>query len=662
MSTQRFSSASKVSVFSKDIEYVESKIPEPSQDFVSKFKENSGARKDYSNRFTIDVLPNFVPILTYVLYHVNQYTPLLEAPRHAKISAGTFTAYCLSVIYGYILCCDLYVRESPSMHAMSWEDDARKQRFVEFLSTLPVPDFVSVILLKLTPTTSEHRGNISFVPSAAGFTYHTHFGRFFPVNMFTNIHDLAAETPSNTSPAEVNVKYISRSLYTLNSLNGITQDFDASPAHFLGTYFRSGNTAASYSSKLEQVFQTVFNPILFRDYQRRQTLASISIVSQTYPDEHVNFYDLVFSASSANLAEYRIVFQSIAGAMKGVVKCPGDLAHYFKSFSGNDILRHGYQFFALPTWHHTPIDFPESGFSRPKRVSPLDFATAVHFLQAPVLPVTTTYAQPKGVCQTDAEHPVTVTFDNTRNRLSPDEQAPARPNLQSDFTTFSETLHLFPKVYIFTLSGSTIDAWDATAFGMVIENTDIDGTVVPFPNTNLSLGIENTWFADSSIPYYAAYSATFFSTTDTTHHAHSVKRFTSVRQTRFPAASLLIDRTSIILLRFRATGVSVPTGTNMFPGLIQQNGWNWINWSLRFLGFRTSDPRSHTAASDAIPGFDRPLLIWSPYTYTGYEGDDDFSSDFKTTKSYFITNLRTLFGTDVPLVEVSNGLESMPIF
>jgi hypothetical protein len=662
MSTQRFSSATKVSVFSKDIEYIESKIPEPSQDFISKFKENSGARKDYSNRFTIDVFPNFVPILTYILYHVNQYTPLLEASHHAKISPGTFTAYCLSLIYGYILCCDLYVRDSPSMHASSWEDDARRQRFVEFLFTLPVPDFIAVILHKLTPTTSEHRGNITFVPSAAGFTYRTHFGRFFPINMFTNIHDLAAETPANTSPAEVYVRYLSRHLYALDTLNDVSLRFEASPAHFLGTYFTSGNAPSSYASKLEQVFQTVFNPVLFRDYQRRQTLASVSIVPQSYSDEHVNFYDLVFSASSSNLAEYRIIFQSISGAMKGVIKCPGDLASFFKSFSGNDILRHGYSFYALPTWHHSPIDFPESNFARPHRATPLDFSVAIHFLQAPTLPSIVAYNQPSGKCETDESHNVTVTYDSGRNRLSPNDNDTARPNLQSDFVTFSETLHLFPKVYVFSPSGSTIDAWDATAFGMVIETADIDGTIVPHPNTALSLGIENTWFADSSIPVRCAYNATNFNTEDTTHRAHAMKRTISPRQTRFPAATLLVDRTSILLPRYRASGVSVPFVSELFPGLTQSNGWNWTQWSLRFLGFRTSDARDHTPASDQIPGMSRDLLVYSPYTYTGYEGDDDFSSDFSSSKIYFITNLRTLFGTDVPLIELSNGLESMPIY
>jgi hypothetical protein len=255
-----------------------------------------------------------------------------------------------------------------------------------------------------------------------------------------------------------------------------------------------------------------------------------------------------------------------------------------------------------------------------------------------------------------------VSYDSARNRLQTDDSNGPRPNLQTDFVTFNESLHLFPKVYVFSLSGSTVDAWDATAFGLVIENTDIDGTIVAFPNTDVSLGIENTWFADSSFPLRDTHKAIHFDTTDSQHPAHAMKRLRSVRQTRFPAASILVDRTSITLPKYRAHGVPAPTASIMFPGLTPLSGWNWASWALRFCGFRTADARAHNTADDAIPGIDRDLLLWSPYTYTGYEGDDDFSSDFQYSRIYFITNLRTLFGTDVPLIEVSNGLESMPIY
>lgn len=662
MSTKHpFANATKVSSFSKDIQFTESKIPAPSDDFVQKFKENSGARKDFSNQHIVDVLPNFVPILTYILYYVNKVVPHLEHTKHAKISAGTFTAYCLSLVYGYILCSDLYLRPTPSAHAVKWEDDVNRQRFVEYLFTLPVPDFIAPILQKLTPTTSDRRGNIQFIPSAAGFTYYTHFGRFFPIIMFTNLHDVAAETASNTNPAEVFVQYLSRSLYTLARVSSNVTNFDASPAHFLGTFFKCKDQHSTYGNKLEQVFQTVFNPVLFRDYQRRQTLASVSLCPIEYPDPHVSFYDLVFSASPANLTELRVVFQSIASAMSGNIKCPGDLASFFKTFSGNNILRHGYSTYALPTWHHSAIEFPDSGFKRPVRVTPADFSAAVRFLRVPEKPKLEELTQPSGICQIDKEHQVKASFNSPLNLQSLDDNEIFFP-ANGEFVQFKEGLHLYPRVYVFDLDGSTVDAWDATAFGMVIESYDLDGTVIPVPNNSLSLGIENSWFADSSLPYYATFAATKFDTSATTTFASAIARVISPRQTRFPAAHLLTDRTKVRLPHYNANSVNAGNkNSRWFPGLYPTQT-NWSDWIISFLGFRTADNRSHRLDDDKIPGLHRTLLCWSPYTYTGHEGyDDQFNADYSETHSYFVTNLRTIFGTDVPLIEVSNGLESMPI-
>jgi hypothetical protein len=480
--------------------------------------------------------------------------------------------------------------------------------------------------------------------------------------MFTNIHDVAAETPSNTSPAEVLFTYFAMNLYTITNLrNGVTR-FNASPAHFLGSCFTSGGNLSSYHSKVEQLFQSVFNPILFRDYQRRQTLASVSLAPRTYPTRFMNFYDLVFSASPANLSELRVVFQSISGAMKGNIKCPGDLASFFKTFFGISILSHAYSFPALPTWHHSAITFPTANFRRPARVSPEDFASAIRYLQTPTLPTSSAPTQPTGTCQTTATHVVTIRYTSMLNRLLPAAATPPVPSFTSDFVIFDEGKHLYPKALVFCIDGSTIDAWQSTAFGMVIETADIDGTVIPQPNANLSLGIENSWFADSCIPIRYCFWSIMFDTAATTAHARSRVRATAPRQTRFPAASLLVDRTTVSLPRILPTVVNVTNEDQFFPGLTSLTNVNWTQMVQSFLGFRTTDPRSPTPVDDTIPGMDvGRLLVWSPYTYVGVEGSNDFVAAHDETMIYFVTNLRTLFGTDVPLAELSNALDAMPI-
>lgn len=653
-------SASKVPSFKNELQFVPAQVPALSENFIAKFKANSAARKDYSGQHVINVLPNFVPILCYILYHVNQYISHLEHTKHSSVSAGTFTAYCLAIVYGYILCCDLYIRPSPSMHATVWQDETHRQRFTEFLMTLPVPDFISDILVKLTPTVTEHRGNILFVPSAAGFSYAHSFGRFFPLIMFTNIHDTAAETQESTSNTEVLYNYYRSRLYTILQVISTRSEFAASSAHFLGTCFHHEEELSTYGSKLEQVFEPVFQPLLFRDYPRRQLLSSVSLTPQTYTDDLMNFYDLMFSASPANFTSLRNTFTSVSGAMKSVIKCPGDLASHFKTFSGLEILRHGYSFYALPTFHHSTLELATTQIDPPHLTSPDVFSSVIRFLRVPAEPETEECAQPISVCTTAKEHDTTSEFVSHLNRLSAVAPTKPVPSIENDFVTFSEDHHVYPNVYVLGTDGSTVNAWNATAFGMVIESADIDGTVIPVPNVNLSLGIENSWFADSSVPLDYVYPAINFDT-ELTSSASARKRTLSLRQSRFPAASLLIDRIHVNIPIMNPTAVT-HTATSWIPGLTSLRNVNWPEAIQSFFGFRTADPRSPSSTDDSVPGMpSQRLLVWSPYTYVGVEGTRNFVSAPENNRIYYVTNLRTLFGTDPPLVEVSHGLEAMPI-
>jgi len=352
--------------------------------------------------------------------------------------------------------------------------------------------------------------------------------------------------------------------------------------------------------------------------------------------------------------------------MKGNVKCPGDLASFFSNQSGSSILSHGYSQYGLPTFFHSDIVFGnnnETELTALRRVTPADFARSIGFLQMPRPAVNEVRIQPAGICETDPTHQVSATFDSVFNRQSTDNAPENTPHFEKDFILFSEDKHLFPHVYVLNPTDpTTVDAWKVTCFGMVIESMDIDGTVIPLPNTQLSLGIENSWFADSCIPIRYTFRATNFKSAPDTC-AYPRRRIISERQTRFPAASLLVDRTKVNLPRAAATTAAISSDASVFAGLTSLPNVTWLRMVQSFLGFRTSDARSHSSTSDNIPGMkaDR-LLLWSPYTYVGYEGEDDFTVEHESTKIYFISNLRTLYGTRIPLVEVKSALESMPIF
>jgi hypothetical protein len=56
------------------------------------------------------------------------------------------------------------------------------------------------LLKSLTRTSARFAKNIIFCPSSAGVSICKHFGRFYPIHMFTSLHDFAAEPDSQLEP------------------------------------------------------------------------------------------------------------------------------------------------------------------------------------------------------------------------------------------------------------------------------------------------------------------------------------------------------------------------------------------------------------------------------------------------------------------------------
>jgi hypothetical protein len=661
--TQLATRVSKIADLSKHVEYKEVPTVDAKHDFVSQYVEASGAKKDFSNVFVVNVLPDFVPITMYIMYHVNATCHKLEASFHAKISPGTYAAYCLSLVYGFFLACDVHIRPTPSAHAAAYDETAYKKKFLDFLLGLPVPTFLEPIFAQFAPTTDELRGNILFVPSAAGFNYAHHFGRFFPISVFTSLHDTTAEMPSNSSRFAIYTDLFNRVLYTVNNPQAGQANFDASVANFVGVNF-AAPAATHNGSRLFQTFQSFFNPVLFRDAHRRQTLASVSITPLTFTGRAFNFYDLVFSANSGNLNEYRVVFSSIAASLNGSVPCKFDLAQIISSSSGSAILSHGYSIPPLPLCHHTQVLTDGTLMTSLSARTPAQTAASLNYLQTPAPLVNSARPQPTAVCDTDRTHPTTVTFTSVLNRLSPRDATVNTPHFSNDFEVFDEDRHVTPRVYVLNPTDpTTIDAWKITCFGMVIESFDIDGTVTAVPNIHLGIGIENSWFAESAVPLRYTFRSIAFIHGNQTNPARARTRVTAPRQGRMPAASLLVDRTRVNLPQAAATTVGNVTDANTFAGLTPLNSVTWLQMVQSFLGFRTADPRSHAPRDDEIPGMPLGRLVaWSPYTYVGFEPESDVSPNFADARIYFLMNPRTMYGTRIPLVEVNNFLEAMPAF
>lgn len=576
----------------------------------------------------------------------------------------------MAVVYGFFLLNDMFVRPAPSAHARSWLNVHWKHDFANYLLSLPVPEFLTPILSQFHCFTTDRTKNVFFVPSAAGYDHDQFFGRVFPLNMFAEIHDCTATLPGNSTRNQVLQDLYSRVLYTIRNpaftcvipdLIGITID-QVTP------------TTANYmNSKLHQVFNAVFNPVLFRDSQRRSSLAALSLRPSTYPSNHVNAYDLLFSANSANMRELKVVLQSVSAVLSEQIPFKMTLSQFISEGSASAILKHGYSTFALPTWSHNINTTKSTTFAAVTQhtlVSEEDRAQDISFLQRPTAEIPhsrvprdvfyATAAEPEIAVNLPANHVITRHLPFALRLGAPaDNGFPRHDN--DDLTAFADDVHTAPAVLVLDTDGDlTITAHLATLTGKIIESFELDGSTIEMPDVRKSLGLQNCLFADSAVPYKYVRPGSAYHPVPAGSILPPLNRAAHNNRPRLPASSLLHDRTAVMIPQINFT--IAEANVRFLPGLRLRTPVNVLRYVQSFFGFRTVDESNNDAALDAVPGMpENQLLVWSPYTYTAYEGEQYSGANPSSSRHYYLTNLRTIFGTDYNLVMVKHPYEAMPV-
>lgn len=653
-----------------ELVFQDTKVPIPSDNFMESIRSNAAAHTDTANQWIIDVFPNMTPILLYVMHYTHLYAQATEYRIHAKSSVYTLCMYFMTIVYGYFLLNDIYTRPARSVHARIWIESSWRSEFVKFLTTLPVPDILKPILSQFHPFTTARTKNVFFCPSAAGFDHDQFFGRTYPMNMFAAIHDCTATLPGNSTRTDVFRDLYSRILYSITApaytcvipdLIGATPD-------------QTTRTTINFmNSRLYQTFNSLFNPVLFRDSQRRAALAALSFTAPTYPTNHINAYDYLFSATAPNLRELKIVIQSVIACSKDVFDVSGTLGSYVSDYSSSSIVHHGYSTYPLPVWSHTDDATKPQTFTAAtifQLVTEDARAQDICFLQRPAAEIAhtrritdLTYAStatPTVPATMPANHgifriwPYCLRCDNDAENGFPRHD-------NEDLVAYSDEIHTAPSVLVLDTPGDTvISAHMPTVVGKVIESFELDGSTIAMPDARKSLAMQNCMFADSAIAYKYVRPGSYWRPRAAGSILPPLNRALPTARPRLPASSLLHDRTKVFLPQLNAHVNAIPEN-NLLPGFTQLTPVNVIRYVQSFFGFHTVDRTANDAALDAVPGMaEGHLMIWSPYTYNPYESDDYPLPALDASRHYYLTNLRTIFGTDYNLVSVKHIYESYP--
>ena len=653
------------------LEVQENKIPEPAADVLTLFKSNTSARFDTSNEWIIDVFPNMTPILIYVMITALKHSNVVQYRDHSKSTVATICMYYMSIVYGFFLLNDLYVRPTPSAHARNWSECSWKQEFVDFLLSVPVPEFLIPVLSQFHSFQTERTKNVFFVPSGAGFDHDQFFGRVYPISMFAAIHDCIATLPGGSTRIQVYQDLFSRVLYSITA-----PAFTCVIPDLIGvTIDQADNTTGHYmNSKLYQVFTGVFNPVIFRDAQRRSSLAAISFRHPTFATNNVNVYDLLFSATSSNLRELKVVMQAISSIIKGVIPCKMSLSQFISEPTLPSITMHGYSAYALPTWsYNTNATKPAlfGNLAHLTLVSEEDRATDICFLQRPAAAIAPTHEVNDVFYATSTDPGTSITLPANhviarrypyalRTRASATNTFPRHNN--NDLESFSDEKFTAPYVLVLDTDGTlTISAPLALLTGKIIESFELDGSTVEMPNAAKSLGLQNCMFADSAVSYRYAKPGTNWHPQAPGTCLPPLARAHPSSKPRLPASSLLHNRTKVFLPVINRYLQEDTANVTILPGMTRIGPVNTLRYTQSMIGFNTIDGSSNEAALDAVPGMnDQGLLIWSPYTYTPYEDDDLPIPDLSASRHYYLMNLRTFFGTDYNLIGCKHPYESLP--
>lgn len=656
--------ASKIASRSVEIEYTEVKVPSTPDSFITKFRSATGISTGLSNQKMIHVLPNFMSIFLFCAYHANEYIGFLEPRNHAKISAATLTLYFLNLVYAHFLINDIYIYSQPSPYADSIMNENYSQSYVYYLLNLPVPEFLEPIIKYFTATSSSRRPNIVFRPSFAGYSHFHHYGKVFPLNILSNVHDLASSVSGRSDPNVINVELLTTLVYRVSTVDISTGMLFASLVP------ESSTTQADLTyldNKPNQVFKALFNPVLLRALQMKQTFAPINLTPFKSETFSYNPYRAMMCINRKNVSELQTLLSSIASLFKGVIKCNGDLASMYKTQSGITILNHGYSHYALPTSHYNTLKYNDTYMKRVRPLSPSDYAQLIRFKQTPDQTTLSKQNFELPECSVDPSHDLTVPTPHSILLENTDFPKKSSSHLPSPrmFIKYDDRRDLYPRVMVFNHTElDTISAYLTTLCGMIIESEELEGSLVLQPNPDAHIGVENSLFSQSAIQLAHITPTTFFSVHTATPTYPQIRD--TIRQDQPPAVSMLRS-SSMVPIPYLTKGSRFDRLNELYYGLAPVLHVTWPEKFQTFLGFKLNDNsnRPHSKPVNEpirTPPFD--TLVWSPYTYiaASYEFDvpnTEYNDNLKNI--VMLVNFRTLFGSDVTLDEVAHPFEAMPI-
>jgi hypothetical protein len=643
--------------------------------------------------FQVHVFPDQRPVLLQAMFNFKDLNDNLIRAEQPDISKATFVAYVLAQWNVFMYLNDKYrTNGSESAYATPYGIDSTRKDFILEMSQLPIPDFLAQAFTTLTTSTLPNRNNIRFSMTAKGFIYGYDFGRFFPITIFLQIHNLIAERDSEINKADFWKNVFERLIHVWNNeYVHIGNFFGVLPIHGF-------TTSRFVDSPLFRYLNSYFNDIFSQDVSSRRIYESLPIqnVTMTSPP---NYYDMIFGFSRKNFEIYKRIFRDAAGLLKTYNFGENTIQRVIFQEDNLRILAPAYMELNPPTWSYKTIG--DVGELKPMTKKEMSLA-----LNFKIVPDLKNLKQAEGLkswnAKCDAIHDTEVSekHPNTAEEIAAtgipytyttkvvQEKTEVKATFTGSLTGYAAThtsqvtnppLTDF-RVYNdeYTEPGAIIDRplqlIDFTPMmpymaGLFIENDEIDGTAVPIPNPDGINAVENSYFLCSALPVQLFYDACQL------RPIYSRKRIQRNDDTGIYSGIVVGDRSVMnrnILAsqygRLQTANVQDPFNVNnLNPGMTIDNV-TWQGKEASVIASEIKSPFGDNKKESSYPNIDfdktnYKIPGWSCYRYVVDEEADTLTgqlTQMDLSNYYYLMNLRTIFGAQVDTKKVTNFFECIP--
>lgn len=592
--------------------------PKPRNDIFERMDLPSNIRKTSSLSQVIDVTPDVRYIFLFVVYNVGKLYPSLEQNGRPLLTPSSLVAYCMTLVYGFMLINDYQGRPTPSFWAHDFMDTKMNKTIYETLLRAYVPPFMLTIFHGIADTSDPRRPGLEYFATLAATIFETDFGRIIPPQIFLYAHNMSVEADTSRNVQAAIENLLSWPVFR----HGQTDT-----SIYVGQYFSAGTEDGTYHSWMFQTLNLLFSPVTGKSILRRTNIQEIPCFNMQISIDHsddeliCNPYIMFLNASDQNAFNMNKFLKEFSTVVKADLNGTFQLGAVPDDLSGIAILNHGYSTYAMPTWHST--SFIVDKVDTPIMVT--TYAKRIQFLQS------SAYSKKSDVLQlpTGATIAKRMFLSISNNKHSPKNEPTS-----DKVTTFDADIHEHPNVlHLLAYEEGDGPVSYSILCGLKIEFFEIDGTSVPAPNPSEKLSNNNSQYGQGAIPL-----------------THVLKGYGEMDETTvapLPRAKLraLLQQISIDLydLSINRLGyVDADVDDDAIPDVIP--GFQAVD---HIRGFRRMYSKFSFIMGNPPPIGKRRLPLWSPYRIIYPEAN--VAPAPKTI--FMMSNFRAMYGTHVPMVE-----------